>query len=71
MPDSNLIPFTAQGPYNTPAIPDYIQDGEYEDVTRKYEIQYAGDVNEQLVQMMKQMAVSKRRNRKPKKEDDE
>ena len=33
-PDSNLIPFKAKGPMNTPPIPGYLQDGEYENITR-------------------------------------
>jgi len=38
--DNNLVPFNAKGPLSTPPIPEYIQDGEYEDVTRKYEVKY-------------------------------
>ena len=38
--DTNLLPFSAMGPYYTPPIPGYIQDGEYEDTTKKYEIVY-------------------------------
>ena len=38
--DTNLMPFSAMGPYYTPPIPGYIQDGEYEDTTKKYEIVY-------------------------------
>ena len=38
--DTNLMPFSAMGPYYTPPIPGYVQDGEYEDTTKKYEIVY-------------------------------
>lgn len=39
--DTSLMPYAAKGPLYTPPIEDYIQDGEYEDVTQKFEIQYA------------------------------
>lgn len=39
--DSTLLPFADKGPLYTPPIEGYIQDGEYEDVTQKFEIQYA------------------------------
>lgn len=39
--DPALIPWTADGPTRTLPIPDYIQDGEYEDRTKQFAIQYA------------------------------
>ena len=39
--DTTLTPFKAQGPTCTPPIPDYYIDGEYENITKKYEIVYA------------------------------
>lgn len=37
-PDMDMIPFTAVGPVHTPPIKDYkYVDGDYSDITRKYE----------------------------------
>ena len=63
--DSSLLPFKAKGPLNTPPIPDYMQDGEYEDITKQYSIQYA-DMEEFL-----KGVLSKGRKRKKKKSDDD
>merc|ERR1719239_1809595 len=38
--DPDLVPFTAKGPTLTPPIKDYIQDGEFKDVTREYKVIY-------------------------------
>ena len=64
-PDSNLLPFKAKGPMNSPPIPDYIQDGEYEDVTKRYEIQYAD------MEGFLKGVLQKSRTKKKKKRDDE
>ena len=70
LPDLTLIPFKAQGPYYTPPIENYLQDGEYENITKKYEIQYGNDLKEQLNIMMKELAARRKRSKK-KSEDDE
>ena len=38
--DSTFVPFKAKGPYHSLPIQDYIQDGEYENITKSYEVQY-------------------------------
>ena len=37
-PDPHLLPFATMGPTLSPPIKDYIQDGEYKDVTRQYKV---------------------------------
>ena len=63
-PDMSLLPFVAKGPTYTPVIQDYIQDGEYEDVTKQYAIQYA-DTKDTLEKLTR----STGRRRKKKKEE--
>ena len=64
--DNNLLPFNAKGPLHTPPIPDYIQDGEYEDITRKYEVQY-----ENMEEFLRQVVKNSRTRKKKKTEDEE
>merc|ERR1719341_758012 len=63
--DPDLVPFTAKGPTLTPPIKDYIQDGEFKDVTREYKVIY-----EDTEAFLKKL-VSKVRKRKKKEEDEE
>jgi len=56
--DPNLIPFTAEGPTATPPIKDYIQDGEYKDITREYKVVYED------TELFLKKLVSKTRRRK-------
>jgi SepF-like predicted cell division protein (DUF552 family) len=65
-PDDNLIPFKAKGPMNTPPIPGYLQDGEYENITRKFEVQYAD-----MEQFLKDTILKKKVRKKKKDDDDE
>jgi hypothetical protein len=65
-PDMNLLPFKAQGPTQTPPIAGHLQDGQYEDITRQFAIQYA-DTKVFLADLLK----NKRRERKKKSDDDE
>jgi len=65
--DPQLLPFTAMGPTHTPPIKDYLQDGEYKDVSREYKVIY-----EDTEAFLRKL-VSKVRSRKKKKaleEDD-
>ena len=64
--DLTLLPFKAKGPCYTPVIPDYLQDGEYEDITKKFEVQYAD-----MESFMRDITRQKRRKKKKDSEDDE
>ena len=65
-PDNDLIPFKAKGPLKTPPIPGYLQDGEYEDVTRKFEVQYAN-----MEDFLKSVTQKQSRRARKKKDDDD
>ena len=58
--DTTLTPFQAQGPTYTPPIPDYFIDGEYENITKKYEIQYA-DTEAYLRQLITRRKYKKKK----------
>ena len=64
--DNNLVPFNAKGPLNTPPIPEYMQDGEYEDVTRKYEVKY-----DNMEEFLKTIIKNTRAKKKKKTEEDD
>ena len=64
--DTTLTPFQAQGPTYTPPIPDYFIDGEYENITKKYEIQYAD-----TEAFLRQLTSRRKRSKKKVAEDDE
>jgi len=61
--DEQLDGLQLRGPTRTPPIPDYLQDGEYKDVSKQYEVQYAD--------MKKFMTTLLVRNRRRKKKTDE
>ena len=63
--DSTLTNFHAKGPTYTPPITDYLQDGEYENTTKEYAIQYA-DTKEFLINLTRKV----RRRRRKNEEDD-
>ena len=65
-PDLTLLPYKAKGPYYTPAIPDYLQDGEYEDVTKRFAVQYAD-----MDTFMREITKSTRTRKKKKVEEEE
>jgi len=65
-PDNELIPFKAKGPLKTPPIPGYLQDGEYEDVTRKFEVQYAN-----MEDFLKSVTQKQSRRARKKKDDED
>merc|ERR1712190_174620 len=39
-PDDTLVNFKSIGPTRTPPISDYLQDGDYVETTKKFEVQY-------------------------------
>ncbi|TRY77936.1 hypothetical protein TCAL_11057 [Tigriopus californicus] len=49
--DPTLLPFKAKGPVYTLPIPEYIQDGEYKDVTKEFTIKY-GDMKQFMTQLI-------------------
>eukprot|EP00088_Acartia_fossae_P062615 TRINITY_DN7572_c0_g1_i1.p1 TRINITY_DN7572_c0_g1~~TRINITY_DN7572_c0_g1_i1.p1 ORF type:complete len:230 (-),score=52.55 TRINITY_DN7572_c0_g1_i1:64-753(-) len=61
--DPELIPFQASGPTLTPAIKDYLQDGDYTNITKEYKVVY-----QDTEAFLRQLTVRKRGSRK-KKED--
>lgn len=63
-PDTSLIPFRCFGPTRTPSIPDHFVDGNYEDITKKFSVQYA-DMKSFMTQLLA------RPNRKKKKSAEE
>lgn len=64
--DPDLIPLDSfKGPVVSPPIADYIQDGNYRDVTKNYEIKYP-DMKKHL-----EMLVRKKHKKKKKSEDEE
>jgi len=63
--DPNLIPFTAQGPTLTPPIKDYIQDGDYKDITREYKVVY-----EDTELFLKKLVTKVRRKKRSEEEED-
>jgi hypothetical protein len=65
-PDNSLLPFRCFGPTRSPPIPGYLQDGSYEDVTKKYAVQYAD-----MKTFMNQLLASKRKRKKSAEEDAE
>ena len=60
-----MMPFSLKGPTRTPAFEEHIQDGEYVDVTKKFEVQYA-DTKQFLADLVQQ-----NRRKKKKKDEDE
>ena len=64
--DLTLLPFKAKGPCYTPVIPNYIQDGEYENVTKKFEVQYAD-----MESFMRDITKSGKKKRKKKVDEEE
>merc|ERR1719210_3213528 len=60
-PDLTLLPFKAKGPCYTPIIPNYLQDGEYEDITKKFEVKYA-DMDTFMRDITKSSRKRKRKN---------
>ena len=64
--DHELIPFKGEGPAQTPPIPEYIQDGVYHDVTKKFQVKY-GDMKEFLMKL----TLNHRRKKKKAVEEDE
>jgi hypothetical protein len=62
-PDTTLIPFQCSGPTRTPAVPDHFIDGAYEDITKKFSVQYA-DMRQYMTQLLSKP-------RKKKKVDDD
>ena len=65
-PDFSLIPYTAKGPCFTPVIPDYLQDGEHQDVTKRFAVQYAD-----METFMKDITKQQRRRKSKKTEEEE
>jgi len=63
--DTDLLPMSFKGPVNTPPIPDYLQDGEYEDKTQTFKVIY-----EDTEAFLKQI-TARRRLKKKKGEDDD
>ena len=59
--DSTLTNFHAKGPTYTPPIIDYLQDGEYENTTKEYAIQYA-DTKEFLINLTRKVRRRRRKN---------
>lgn len=57
--DLSLIPFKAKGPFFSPPIPEYLQDGEYENVTKEFQVQYA-DMNEFMYSITKKKVKKKK-----------
>lgn len=65
-PDLSLIPYTAKGPCFTPVIPDYLQDGEHQDVTKRFAVQYAD-----METFMRDITKQQRRRKSKKTEEEE
>ena len=65
-PDLSLVPFTAKGPCYTPVIPDYLQDGEHQDITKRFAVQYAD-----MDAFMKDISKSTRKRKTKKNEEEE
>jgi len=63
-PDDSLVNYKALGPTRTPPIPEYLQDGDYLETTKKFEVKY-----DNMEEYLKHL-VSKRK-RKKKVEDNE
>jgi len=66
-PDETMVNFKASGPTRTPPIPEYIQDGDYMETTKKFEVQYE-NMNEYLRQLVRK---KKKRKKKVEEEEDE
>jgi len=64
--DPSLVPFQFRGPTQTPAIPGFIQDGSYEETTRKFEVVY-----DDMETFLKQITARTRKTKKKKHDDDE
>ena len=67
--DESLLPFKAEGPTRTPPIPNYIQDGEYEDVTKSFQVQYP-DMKEFLKQITMSSRVMKKKMERAKEQEE-
>ena len=65
-PDLSLVPFTGKGPCYTPVIPDYLQDGEHQDITKRFAVQYAD-----MDAFMKDISKSTRKRKTKKNEEEE
>ncbi|XP_023338053.1 39S ribosomal protein L40, mitochondrial [Eurytemora carolleeae] len=64
--DPDLIPFTARGPTLSPPIKDYIQDGDFKDITREYKVVY-----EDTEAFLKKLVTKVRRRKKRSSEEDD
>ena len=65
--DENLFPAKHRGPTRTPAIPNYLQDGEYHEISKQYQVQYPD-----MKAFMNQLIVRKKRKKtKTEQEDDD
>ena len=62
--DESLFPWTAKGPTATPPIEGYIQDGEYINTTKHFEVQYTD-----MKQLMSDLLANTRRKKKAESEE--
>jgi hypothetical protein len=58
-PDPAMISYKTVGPTRTPPIADYLQDGEYKETTKHFEVQYA-DMAEYLARLTKKRKKKKK-----------
>ena len=58
--DPDLVPFKGEGPSQTPPIPEYIQDGTYDDVTKKFQVKY-GDMKDFLKKLTQKTKKKKKK----------
>ena len=63
-PDGDLLPYTTRGPTWTPPIEGHLQDGEYVDTTKKFEVHYV-DMDEFV------RSLARRRTKRKKMDEDE
>merc|ERR1712018_42973 len=58
-PDDTLVNFQSIGPTRTPAIPEYLQDGDYVETTKNFEVQY-----ENMEEYLKKLVARQRKKKK-------
>lgn len=67
--DDTLLPFVASGPTATPAIPGYLHDGCYEEVTKQFAVQY-GDMKSFMQQLLMHARKKKKKSAEAEEEED-